>query len=76
MADFESLEKQIEELARMTAEGFTGLRGEMDERFEKVDKRFDNVDEKLSGVHRRIDDEVEQRHQLATHVSKLEEKFV
>lgn len=50
----EALEKQIDALAQLTANGFASVHKEMDERFnavddgfKKIDGRFDVVDQKL-----------------------------
>ncbi len=34
---------ELEDLARMMADGFTELKGEMDERFSQIDKKFELV---------------------------------
>ena len=78
MADFESLEKQIDTLAQIMVREFKDVHEEINEvKTDVVILKTDMeiVKEKIGGVPRRIDEEVEQRHQLGTHVSKLEEKI-
>lgn len=75
MADFESLEKQIEVLAQATAKGFDNVAekfDKIDEQFKKVDERFDVVDQKLERIERRLDEHGEIVIGLDTRVGRLE----
>lgn len=74
----DGLEKQIDTLAQIMVREFKDVHEEINELKTDVGvlkTDMEIVKEKVSGVHRRIDEEVDQRHELATHVSKLEEKI-
>ena len=45
----------LDELARMTQEGFSHIISEMDRRFKLVDERFDGVEERLDNIETRLD---------------------
>lgn len=45
----------LEKLAEMTQKGFGELRGEINEKFDKVDERFKKVDEKFEKVDERFE---------------------
>ena len=49
--NFHTVNKTIEKLAIMVAEGFSNV----DKRFEQVDKRFEQVDKRFEQVDRRFD---------------------
>jgi len=51
MADFETLEKKIEDLTAAVAVGFKHV----EERFDGVDERLENVETRLEGVETRLD---------------------
>ena len=76
---FDRIEKRLEEglaqvtglidkLATLCAREFASI----SEHFARVDKRLDDIEGKIEVFGRRLDDEVEQRHQLDDRVSKLE----
>jgi hypothetical protein len=87
MADFDSLEKKIEELAQITANGFAAVHKEMDERFSKADERyeqidrrfikveerFDTIDQKLERIERTLDTQIQSHLGLEARVTKLEQ---
>ena len=75
MADFESLEKQIEVLAQATAKGFEEVDHKfekIDGKFKKIDERFDVVDQKLERIERRLDEHGELLIGFDTRVGRLE----
>ncbi|MBI5466518.1 MAG: hypothetical protein HY974_04490 [Candidatus Kerfeldbacteria bacterium] len=53
---------KIDDLARLTADGFAGV----DKRFEQVDRRFEQVDKRFNDVDKRFD-EVERRLTIVEH---------
>ena len=79
---FLRMETLIETFANTCAREFASIAERFtafDERFVEVDKRFDSVDERLNTIEgsieafsQRVDSEVEERHQLAERIVKLE----
>ena len=65
----------IENLAAICGRQFESIDkhfDEIDKRFEKVDERLESIDDKIETFAHRMDHEVEERHQLAERVTKLE----
>ncbi len=75
MADFESLEKQIEVLAQATAKGFDSVNDRLDSvegRLGNVEGNLKEVDQKLERIERRLDEHGELLIGLDTRVGRLE----
>ncbi len=69
----------LDKLAEITQKGFEELRGEMnekfdkvDEKFERVDKRFKRVDEKFERVDERFDQVLDNQDQVLKRLGDLE----
>ncbi len=62
----------LDKLAEITQKGFEELRGEMNEKFDKVDEKFDKVDEKFERVDERFDQVLDNQDQVLKRLGDLE----
>jgi len=70
------LQKQIDTLARGMQREFRDLHHAVNYLSEKIQRRFEVLEGKVDSVIRRMDNEVEERAQLADRLSKVEEKVL